>query len=685
MNEKFSNPLNQPPEKKGLDPWMLLDVGGIEEVEKKPQLSKVEQEREAIITVRSASLKSVIEKYIPNISLEEMMECIASNDKKTVSELSEDDKGYAEQLLQSYKIDRNIIIYEIAKSNISESDFEKYFSTIYDTAKEIHSEASFKDLESLCKAAQSLEQASLYKNFTSVWKDKFVEGIDDESIKKQRLIKLKNIITDLSGYNIYPRPVRSIDEMQQLFTSYTDIYEYFQSIPPDHPNNQKIKASAESDYLKPSIAETFANGAWKDGLSLHSSDQIRKILEIFQITAESENKEALAIFANIIISYGGTHKLTEDAVKGLTEKMFPAVVKKDSQVEILIRNGNIWGMRKGDFGIADFICQSYTSPVDPEHLNELMLISREVPTTSLSRLEQNRKDALALVDTFGTLRDFIHDQQLYVHEVIEGMVDFYDTGNSSKLSAILPKVEYFNSEEQTALLLDRNNYDKKISHSTFNGEIPAINLLRRLLENTKAVVDEPPVTSDQELNQKVAEFNSAEFPSNQELFAVLNVINVKIESMMHSCEIGIEPNYILLLGWVERKCFEALRGLKYEDQMSAYKQDWFASVLKFNELTASDGKFNEQEFDKFVEEVQGSKSFEAAYKLIGKRILGQTFNLVKKYKEKDRGDTGVLWSGNITHELIALIDSREPTTEQGRKAILENQWRRIEPSYHPGD
>lgn len=150
-------------------------------------------------------------------------------------------------------------------------------------------------------------------------------------------------------------------------------------------------------------------------------------------------------------------------------------------------------------------------------------------------------------------------------------------------------------------------------------------------------------------------------------------------------EVGIEPNYIQTLAWVDRKVFEQLQSLTYEDQTGAYKQDWFISILQFQELTSSPKDFDKDEFDNFIQQLKGSSSSEQAYKLIGMRILLNINTLARKYKHEGIEDVGALWSGNTSHELIGLINPRSAETEQGRKRIKEYVHRQQEPGYHPGD
>ena len=70
------------------------------------------------------------------------------------------------------------------------------------------------------------------------------------------------------------------------------------------------------------------------------------------------------------------------------------MIKGSQDVNILQRGGNIWGMRKGNFGVADFTTHCYAVKINPPNLNNLIMIAKEVPTTDSARFEQNRIDAL---------------------------------------------------------------------------------------------------------------------------------------------------------------------------------------------------------------------------------------------------------------------------------------------------
>ena len=162
-------------------------------------------------------------------------------------------------------------------------------------------------------------------------------------------------------------------------------------------------------------------------------------------------------------------------------------------------------------------------------------------------------------------------------------------------------------------------------------------------------------------------------------------VNDKLKNMMAHGDIGIEPNMIFALAWLEGKGFEKLQSLTFEDQLSAYAESWFAAILEFQELTASPSSFDPEEFQKFLGRVKRENSMMDAYRLIVSRTLDKMAALGEIYKAKGMADTDPVWSGNIADQLIGLRDLRKASTTQGKKAVEEEKRKILEPDYHPGD
>lgn len=555
----------------------------------------------------------------------------------------------------------------IAQTNIPEENLEEYTAFVFNTARELtptEEGVSSYDLCNFVSVSESVESARLFQQFAQKWNDKFLTGTNDKRIVKNRANDFTRIIYDLSSTGAIPRPEpRSIQEMTGLLDALVDTYELAYTMPENKENQQ--------------VFNIITSGAKEIGLSSHDPDQVKKVLQLFQAVAKEPDRNLSRKFVDNIATYGRHHVLTDDAVKGFEEKLLPAMRAEDPQVEILQKPINSFGMKKGDFGAADFICHAYGLRVTPSNINELMMISREFATSDFARFEQNRLDGLSLAGPFLALRDFIHDQRPYVHEVISEMMNYYDTGDKNQLEAVIDKADsgYLSSEERRKLILDRELYDKDIEERTNEGydpnrKIKTIDVLRRLAENTKPVKNFPPVTSDPEFNVLLAKLT--EDRSRTSLQQTLDYANSRLIEIMQKGEVGIGPNHILAFSWLERKGFEALQGLSYEGQMEAYGQGWFHSILRFQELTWSPGNYDEGEFQQFLSQVSSAKNPNEAYSLISQRELSHINKLAEKHKALGREDrVDALWSGNIAHELIGLTDLRPAGTEYGRRQRAE--------------
>lgn len=649
-----------------------------------------EQEKKKILEQRKSLVKPILDRYIPdspylNSTIEDFYQDIAKRRNKSVADLTDSELDDAEYYFLTRNEEKEKLVNNFAETSIPEDDLDEFINIAFETGNQFspdNKKMRMGMVGDIRYCSDSLERARQYQQFAYTWKEKFLNGTDEATFKK-RLIGFEQVLVGLSGANISPRPAsRSAEETSKLFVAFTELYDYVYSLP--------------ADYDKESLGNLITWGK-RSGLDNHDPEQVRRMMDIFKKSEAEEDKVLLAKFIDSVGRYADNHGLNERSVEGLLGKLLPALKRKDFQVDVLTNGGNIWGMKQGEFGTGDFLINAYANEVTPLSINKSLMALREIPTTSLSKFEQNRDDALSLRASFGILRDVIHDQRPYVHELLEAMVNFYDTGDKTKLMVILARDDYFNSEDRQNMLQNKKNYDLEIQGSVkgenAQGEemqkpTKAIEILRRLVENTKPIEDNPPITSDLELNCLMVSLH--ETISNQPDFRektghAIDYVNNKLVGMMEKHEIGIEPNQVLAIAWLERQGFNTLQGMKFEDQIGAFKQEWFTSLLKFHELTASSSEFSEDEFRTFLNSVKGAESDVEAYKLVASRVLDHADKLGGIYRKSGKTDVGALWSGNLTHELIGLTDPKPTTTEQGRKFLQERKQREIEPGYHQGD
>lgn len=641
------------------------------------QLTLEEKEALRKYEARKIVVKPLIDTILPDKTIEQITEVFQMKYKIKFEEMDEEDRGAIKLQHQNENFHKQQLIEEIAQTDIKEADLAEYITTLYRFANTfVHNinELSSADMRGWLDICDTIQQAKLYQGLAKQWKTKFMMDVD-ETTTQERLEDFRNLLVNVTGCNRFPRPKpRNALVTVELFAAFEELYEEIYSV--------------TGQRLKNNIDQLFKNGAEEVGLQFNDPGQTRLMLQLYKEVANYPDREIIKKFADAVSRYAKHHGLSAEKIRGLVDKLLPAMQNNDPQVEILLRGGNIWGMRTGDFGVGDYLCHAYASPVSSANLNELLLAARGVPATNLSLLEQNRTDAL-MVGMVRGLRDFIHDQRPHVHEVLTAMVYYYDTGDKTQLTQILPKADYFGSEEQIKAMFDKSGYERNFEDRNNPGvKIRSIDVLRRLAENTKPIPDAAPVSLDEQLNQRLQalekELAGTNGVTKETLSSTVDHLNQQLTTMMVDESARIEPNHIMAISWVERRAFEVLQQMSYEDQVGAYKQEWFISLLKFQELIGS-LKYDEQQFLSFIQTLANTDSSLEAYRLIGKRILENIRSLAINYKQKGRTDVGALWSGNVAHELVGLIDLKPARTEQGRKFRKENIRRTVELGYHPGD
>ena len=607
------------------------------------------------IESRNNSIQLIVDRIIPVSTFPQRLQAFAVRNGKTADQITVQDRRDRSQELGG--INRKGFVNLISgKELLADDDIEEFVYTVYKTAKLLvkDDEAPDQEVQAVAMVALSVGQAHLFHEFAENWKNRFLTGSGNESYSHRRAFK--EVLKVISGQpESDPAAPRDPDIARQLFSTFIEGYDY------SHTFSDNSVRSFVGNRMRDIIYDT------------NNPDDLKNFLRIIRETP-STSREAFHDFIDGITRYAGNHGLSDVAVQGLVSKLFPAIEKKESQVDVLTTADTvIFVPEKGKFGLADFVCHAYTLPVNPSTINELQMIARELPTTLVSRLEENRNGVLALRDSFGILRVPVHDQRPYIHEWVSGMIKFYETGDDGPLRSVLAKVEprYLENEAEKAAIFDRDRYNYE--HIIDNEPVKAIDILRRIAENTQSFVDEkPPETSDPELNRLLQGLDGEDVPTHETLKESLDYVNTDLAEMMKRGEIGIEPNRILAYAWLERKGFHALQKLNFEQQVDTYKQEWFHSILRFHELTASPSDFSEEEFQQFLNGLTSSGSAEVAYRSIFDRTMDHVGKFADKYKSMGMDSmVGALWSGNITHELIGLHDPREGETTVGKRLSEE--------------
>lgn len=375
--------------------------------------------------------------------------------------------------------------------------------------------------------------------------------------------------------------------------------------------------------------------------------------------------------------YSAHHDIDRDTIIGFIENLAPRLEAHDDSVSVLQRVGNSWGMGKGDFGASDFVIRALTRRAEPEEIHFLQMIASEISTTDAGILNQIRLDALVLSQPFGALRDYIHDQRPCARLIVEAMIDFYHTGDNTKIEESLDEARKYDPNRFSSNYLDRfsqrSAYELELTVGD-RGQMKAIDILEEILSLYDQKSKEPSPSGNGELDGMMKEIESEGgwTKKRNALVRVLKKINGMLRDAFESRQLGVEPGLIEAITYLDRVASQVLQDMSYETQYGAYESEWFSDIAQFYYLTHKTGDYNAREMDKFLVQIRKSGSDEAAYRTLSQFALDETVKLLDKYDKLNKSRySGIIWSGNLNHEMIGILDPRQPETEIGRKHRLE--------------
>lgn len=386
---------------------------------------------------------------------------------------------------------------------------------------------------------------------------------------------------------------------------------------------------------------------------------------------------------DVIARYVRNHGVDEKTINGFRDVIFPLLEQKDSEVSAILYGGNAYGVVEGQYGIADYTEECLLSTYDPGDIDKLIRIYHEIPTSDYKKFEQNRKDALRLQGTIIDGRDFIHDECIGVNEVLSAIKDYYDNRNSEDSEKYKQKLEELEKKYHFGVLpyaLNFEKYEQPIEYmaegSVADAGSPderAIDILNRLVENTRPNLIQAPVTKYPELNNLmngivplINEQTGEVRVDINEVGAAVTAINELI--LKNRDKQGIYPSTISAIAFLDKMSTYALRGVKSKEAKELVFDPDFKEIVRFSQLTSSVG-YNENDFEKKYNQVLG-KVGEAykedeiddsvvaeGYRILSQNILQNMQSLGKKYASKSttKRFSEAIWSGNLSDELIGLF------------------------------
>ena len=394
--------------------------------------------------------------------------------------------------------------------------------------------------------------------------------------------------------------------------------------------------------------------------------------------------------SDLLRDYCKGHGVSEQTIKGFKANVLPMIEMKDPDVESLQKSSNSWGTVPGDFGISDFTIHALTIEVNPKNIRDLMQIYREIPTSDCAKFEQNRQDALALQGVLWNGRDFIHDERPGIHELFSAMIKYYDSKDDKEAHNVAihnlrkivenikdPQNNYVYSGFDGEKCFDLSAYEQEIAKTIQDGnqeerqyDEPAIKILRRLEENTRQLSLEKPETGDEILDNLLGKLHAYERPNGEVLvdFKQISEIVARTNDILtdNSGRIGMRPSFVKALSYIERMSTFAIRVINGKDYRELPFDPGFKEICKFSEMTSSNEKFDERGFETFWDNFISISSKDwpdqiaNGYQALAQRVTKRVNALAQQYRKDNepRYMIDSLWSGNLNHELIGMVDPR---------------------------
>ena len=386
---------------------------------------------------------------------------------------------------------------------------------------------------------------------------------------------------------------------------------------------------------------------------------------------------------DVFTRYVRGHGISEGTVEGFKNIIFPLMEQNDTEVAAILYGGNAYGTIENTYGVADYAEECLLSRHTPKDIDRLIRIYHEIPTSNYKKFEQNRKDAARLQGTIIGGRDFIHDERIGTNEVLSAIKDFYEHREDDNVEEYKKKLEELEEKYRYGILpyaFNLEAYEKPIEYMSDhnvadegNPNERAIDILNRLVENTRPNLLEIPETKFPELNELMNNISPLLNEQTGEVRVDVREVGAAIAKMNNILtqkhnEQGVMPSTISAIAFLDKMAAYALRNTDSKDIQGLAFDPNFKEIVRFAQLTSST-EYNEQNFEgkyqqitKKISEAYGGDSVDKAivadgYRILSQNILSNMQALGKNYASKRATErfTEAIWSGNLNDELIGLF------------------------------
>lgn len=388
--------------------------------------------------------------------------------------------------------------------------------------------------------------------------------------------------------------------------------------------------------------------------------------------------------SEVLSHYVMLHGVKNDTVAGFRDVIFPLLEQGEPELEGVINGGNAWGDKDGTYGIADYEEECLLSRYRPPEIDRLVRIYHEIPTSDFAKFEQNRKDAARIEHTIIGGRDFIHDEKAGAHEVLKAIQDFYDHRDEEDSYEYRSKVYKLDKKYGFGVLPNAyhlDEYEKPVEKMSEHNKAEkgdpnerAIDILRRLVENTAPDTLEVPQTKDEKLNELMQQIEPKVNEDTGEVRVRLDEVTPAIAEMNNlirenSGKQGVFPSTVKAISYLNKMAAYALRSCEAKELPELPFDSGFKEVMRFAQLTSS-AEYSDREFDldygaiqRMAGEAYGEDGVDRdkareAWRMISQQIMKNVSNLGTLYNERKntRRFSKAVWSGNLNDELIGTFE-----------------------------
>ena len=430
------------------------------------------------------------------------------------------------------------------------------------------------------------------------------------------------------------------DKLETICDSLNSFYSRVADLMPEHKLDRRIMGIGEC--LVRNYNDKLIEGDFLESLAKYSAEAFSdkskeyKIIQGLEsgIQGISKNEDSGRLFDGYMNYYDGLvesddkitkydtksqvlsryvrgHGIKPSTIKGFKDIVFPLMEQKDDEVLPIIEGGNAYGTTIGMYGVADYTEECLLSSYNPGEIDRLIRIYHEIPTSDYRKFEQNRKDAARLQGTIIGGRDFIHDERPGTNEMLVAIKNYYEHRDSNDSANYKFRLAELEDKYHFGVLPNAFNieaYEKPIEYMSEhnraeegNKDETALDILNRLIENTRPNLLEAPKIKNEELNKLMENISPTINERTGEVLVDFDKVGTAVAKMneillQNKGKQGIYPSTVSAIAFLDKMSAHALRNASRKDLQELPFDPKFKEMMRFSQLTSST-EYNENDFE----------------------------------------------------------------------------------------